>query len=131
MQDVIREQVFFTASPVPRVAVSLLDRVSVSSRLRVSVSACPHVISSQGRVAKPLFWPSANLVCPLFQIYPNSVQNPVYEGTGILCAIFLAKIHRFVYGNLSRDICSVKDFKNGQSENIAVDRRHALQPPML
>src|SRR6185436_14002358 len=62
---------------------------------------------------------------------PNVVQDPVDERAGVLGGELLGDVDRLVDRDEGRDILAVEEFVGGQPQDVAVDRRHALELPVL
>ena len=58
------------------------------------------------------------------------VEDAVDELAGFQIAEFLGQFHGFVDGHLGRDIVGVQQLINAQTQDIAVDDRHAFDLPV-
>jgi hypothetical protein len=63
--------------------------------------------------------------------FQKAVQDTVNKGSGIFGAEALAQFHCFVYGHFGRDFRAMEQFKQGQSQNGAVNGGHAFQAPVF
>jgi len=61
----------------------------------------------------------------------NSIEDAVNKGTGLVRPEPLAQLNCFVQYNLGGNIRAVEQLKNRQAQNVPVDNRYPLQPPVL
>ena len=61
----------------------------------------------------------------------DPIQDAVNKGPGIVRAITLSEIDRFIKGGFRGDVIAVEELKNGHPENGPVNRCNPLEAPML
>src|SRR6185436_18769983 len=62
---------------------------------------------------------------------PDVVEDAVDKGAGVLGGELLGDVDRLVDRDQGRDVLSIEELVGRQAEDVAVDRRHALELPVL
>src|SRR5262249_36951926 len=65
------------------------------------------------------------------EIFPNAVENSVYERTRLSAAKSFGELYRFVNRNHRRNVVAIEHFVDRESQNIAIDGRNAVEIVVL